>query len=232
MCGIAGVLHGPGSARPMIEALTHRGPNGVRVEDHEGLSFAHARLSIIDLEGGWQPLHAAGSTVIGNGEVYNYLELTAAFDLKDTLATGSDFEPLLHLYAKEGPAAFQRLRGMYALCLVGGDGRTWLARDPFGIKPLYVLEKDGAVLFASEPRAFLEAGLLAPEMETEAAAELLAFNYTLSPIFQGVHRLEPGEIAEVVEGRLVRQGRRRLVSSPVHGGGGPAKPVEGASGRH
>ncbi|HPA38744.1 MAG TPA: asparagine synthase (glutamine-hydrolyzing) [Phenylobacterium sp.] len=216
MCGIAGVLHGPGSARPMIEALTHRGPNGVRVEDHEGLSFAHARLSIIDLEGGWQPLHAAGSTVIGNGEVYNYVELAATFGLKDVLATGSDFEPLLHLYEKEGPAAFQRLRGMYALCLVGGDGRTWLVRDPFGIKPLYVLEKDGAVLFASEPRAFLEAGLLAPEMEPEAAAELLAFNYTLSPIFRGVHRLEPGEIAEVVEGRLVRQGRRRLISEPGH----------------
>ena len=229
MCGIAGVLHGPGSARPMIEALTHRGPNGVRVEDHAGLSFAHARLSIIDLEGGWQPLHAAGSTVIGNGEVYNYIELAAEFGLKDVLATGSDFEPLLHLYEKEGPAAFQRLRGMYALCLVGGDGRTWLVRDPFGIKPLYVLEKDGAVLFASEPRAFLDAGLLKPEMETEAAAELLAFNYTLSPAFKGLHRLEPGEIAEVVEGKLVRHGRRRLVSSPAHGGGGPAKPVEGAT---
>ncbi len=90
MCGIAGVLHGPGSARPMIEALTHRGPNGVRVEDHEGLSFAHARLSIIDLEGGWQPLHAAGSTVIGNGEVYNYVELAATFGLKDVLAARVD----------------------------------------------------------------------------------------------------------------------------------------------
>ncbi|WP_304166585.1 asparagine synthase (glutamine-hydrolyzing), partial [Phenylobacterium aquaticum] len=214
MCGIAGVLHGAGSARPLIEALTHRGPNGIRVEDHEGSSFAHARLSIIDLEGGWQPLHAGGSTVIGNGEIYNYVELTAEFGLKDQLATGSDFEPLVHLYNREGPAAFQRLRGMYALCLVGADGRTWLVRDPFGIKPLYVLEHEGAVLFASEPRAFLEAGLLQAQLNPDAVAELLAFNYTLGdhPIFKGLRRLAPGEIVEVVEGRIVSHGRRRLIS--------------------
>ncbi|MCI3131611.1 asparagine synthase (glutamine-hydrolyzing) [Phenylobacterium aquaticum] len=232
MCGIAGVLHGAGSARPLIEALTHRGPNGIRVEDHAGSSFAHARLSIIDLEGGWQPLHVGGSTVIGNGEIYNYVELTAQFELKDQLATGSDFEPLLHLYNREGPAAFQRLRGMYALCLVGADGRTWLVRDPFGIKPLYVLEHEGAVLFASEPRAFLEAGLLKPAVNSDAAAELLAFNYTLGedPIFQGLRRLAPGEIVEVVEGRLVSHGRRSAISSPAPRGRGTARSgVEGAA---
>jgi asparagine synthase (glutamine-hydrolysing) len=220
MCGIAGVLHGAGSARPLIEALTHRGPNGIRVEDHAGSSFAHARLSIIDLEGGWQPLHVGGSTVIGNGEIYNYVELTAQFDLKGQLATGSDFEPLLHLYNREGPAAFQRLRGMYALCLVGADGRTWLVRDPFGIKPLYVLEHEGAVMFASEPRAFLEAGLLTAAVNAEAAAELLAFNYTLGdhPIFKGLRRLAPGEIVEVVEGKVVSHGRRQVL---------PLKPARG-----
>ena len=107
----AGVLHGPGSARPLIETLTHRGPDGVRVEQARDASLAHARLSIIDLEGGWQPLHAAGSTVIGNGEVYNYIELAEEFGLKDHLSTGSDFEPLLHIYAQEGPAAFDLQRG-------------------------------------------------------------------------------------------------------------------------
>ena len=135
MCGIAGLIGGATAAdvRPMIEALAHRGPDGVRVEAvGDGAMLAHARLSIIDLTGGWQPLHAAGSTVIGNGEIYNYVELAEAFGLKDKLATGSDFEPLLHLYAQEGPAAFERLRGMYAFCLVGNDGRTWLVRDRFG----------------------------------------------------------------------------------------------------
>jgi asparagine synthase (glutamine-hydrolysing) len=197
----------------MIEALTHRGPNGVFVEEAEGRSLAHARLSIIDLEGGWQPLHAAGCTVIGNGEIYNYVELAQEFGLAGQLATGSDFEPLLHIYAKEGPAAFQRLRGMYAFCLIGADGRTWLVRDPFGIKPLYVLEHEGSVAFASEPRAFLAAGLIAPELSEDRARELLAFNYTLTgeTIFKGLRRLEPGEIVEVVNGKLVPYGVRGAV---------------------
>src|ERR1700753_2052227 len=101
MCGIAGVLGPgvqPGAVKAMIESLKHRGPNGIRVEDGEGFSLGHARLSIIDLEGGWQPLHAAGSTVIGNGEIYNYVELTRDFALADKLATGSDVAALFSLY--------------------------------------------------------------------------------------------------------------------------------------
>ena len=187
MCGIAGVLGSTESAGPLIAALAHRGPNGIRIENGPDWSLGHARLSIIDLEGGWQPLHAAGSTVIGNGEIYNYVELTQEFQLKPRLATGSDFEPLLHLYAAEGAEAFTRLRGMYAFCLIGGDGRTWLARDPFGIKPLYLQGER----FASEPRA-LERGPL----RVEKAQQLLALNYTLGEdtIFGGVTRLAPGEV--------------------------------------
>ncbi|WP_309643485.1 asparagine synthase (glutamine-hydrolyzing) [Phenylobacterium sp.] len=217
MCGIAGVIGPGGSARPLIEAITHRGPNGVFVEDSPGLSLAHARLSIIDLEGGWQPLHGAGSTVIGNGEIYNYVELADEFGLRDRLATGSDFEPLLHLYAQEGPAAFERLRGMYAFCMIGNDGRVWLVRDPFGIKPLYLLEHEGSVAFASEPRAFLAAGLIGAELSEDRARELLAFNYTLGEetIFTGLRRLAPGEIVEVVDGRITPRGRRIAVTRGI-----------------
>ncbi|HVI32660.1 asparagine synthase (glutamine-hydrolyzing) [Phenylobacterium sp.] len=205
MCGIAGELGRGTSAEAMIGALTHRGPDGVRVSQVPGATLAHARLSIIDLEGGWQPLSAAGSTVIGNGEIYNYVELARDYQLAGKLGTGSDFEPLLHIYAQEGPAAFDRLRGMYALCLIGNDGRAWLARDPFGIKPLYLLEHDGGLAFASEPRAFVAAGLLAPELDEDAARELLAFNYTLgeATIFKGLRRLAPGEVLEVTDGRIV-----------------------------
>jgi asparagine synthase (glutamine-hydrolysing) len=188
MCGIAGVLGGTESAGPLIAALAHRGPNGIRIEDGPGWSVGHARLSIIDLEGGWQPLHAAGSTVIGNGEIYNYVELTRDFQLEARLNTGSDFEPLLHLYGQEGEAAFRRLRGMYAFCLMGKDGATWLARDPFGIKPLY-LQGDK---FASEPRALTRGAL-----QIDKAQQLLALNYTLGEqtIFDGVKRLAPGAVA-------------------------------------
>jgi asparagine synthase (glutamine-hydrolysing) len=213
MCGIAGIIGPGGDARPLIEPLKHRGPDGIRTEDAPGWSLAHARLSIIDLEGGWQPLHGGGATVIGNGEIYNYRELARDFQLSAKLATGSDFEPLLHLYAQEGPAAFDRLRGMYAFCLIGADGRVWLVRDPFGIKPLYVMEHEGAVAFASEPRAFLAAGLIGRELSEARARELLAFNYTLSDetIFPGLRRLAPGEVAEVVDGKIVSHGRRVAV---------------------
>ncbi|WP_372784443.1 asparagine synthase (glutamine-hydrolyzing) [Phenylobacterium sp.] len=211
MCGIAGQLSGTDQRVPqMIAALTHRGPDGVRVEERAGAALAHARLSIIDLEGGWQPLHAAGSTVIGNGEIYNYVELARDHALEGALATGSDFEPLLHIYAREGPKAFEHLRGMYALCLIGGDGRTWLARDPFGIKPLYIMEHGGGLAFASEPRAFLKAGLMQTVLDDEAARELLAFNYTLGArtLFQGLRRLAPGEVCEVRDGRIVSNWRQ------------------------
>ena len=210
MCGIAGVIGeaDEAEARTLIQPLAHRGPDGTRVEALAHAALAHARLSIIDLEHGWQPLHAAGSTVVGNGEIYNYLELIDQFQLKGRLATGSDFEPLLHIYAQEGEAAFDRLRGMYAFCLVGCDGRTWLVRDRFGIKPLYLRHDQGRILFASEPRSLL-AGRGPPRLETEAVEDLLSLNYTLSgreetspTIFQGVSRLAPGAALLASGGRL------------------------------
>ena len=208
MCGIAGILGGDqgeaakAEAYEMIGAIAHRGPNGIRVEQVAGATLAHARLSIIDLEGGWQPLHAAGSTIIGNGEIYNYIELTEQFGLKDKLSTGSDFEPLLHLYAMEGEKAFGRLRGMYAFCLIGCDGRTWLVRDPFGIKPLYITHLvDGGLAFASEPRANWGSGL--GVIGNMAADELLALNYLVDTESVGVAKVQPGEVREIVDGEAV-----------------------------
>jgi asparagine synthase (glutamine-hydrolysing) len=131
---------------------------------------------------------------------------------------------------------------MYALCLIGADGRTWLARDPFGIKPLYLLEHDGGLAFASEPRAFFAAGLARPQMNPDAGRELLGFSYTVgqSSIFQGVRRLAPGEVLEVRDGRVVGGWRRRALapnapsvsfadSSPARGGASvrPDPPPEG-----
>jgi asparagine synthase (glutamine-hydrolysing) len=217
MCGIAGLVDVEGSAAEMIAALAHRGPDGVRVEDAPGRSLAHARLSIIDLQGGWQPLLAAGSTVVGNGEIYNYIELAAEFGLGDRLATGSDFEPLLHLYAEEGPAAFGRLRGMYAFCLAGADGRVWLVRDPFGIKPLYVAEHAGGIAFASEPRAFIAAGIVKPALSEPQGRELIDLNYTLgeATTLLGVRRIPPGAVMEIKDGRLFEHGRRAPLPAPA-----------------
>ncbi|MGZ3370477.1 MAG: asparagine synthase (glutamine-hydrolyzing) [Caulobacteraceae bacterium] len=207
------------TAREMIDTLAHRGPDGVRVEtvetDRVKGALAHARLSIIDLEGGWQPLHAAGCTVIGNGEIYNYQELAEEFGLKDKLKTGSDFEPLLHLYAQQGEKAFDKLRGMYAFCLIGHDGRVWLVRDPFGIKPLYWRQAEGMLQFASEPRALLRE-MKAVQVEPEPIQELLAFNYSLgrNTVFRGVRRLKPGEVAEVIYGRPAPKRVRSPLQKP------------------
>jgi len=205
MCGIAGIIGEATGAQALIDAIAHRGPNGIRVEESECYSLAHARLSIIDLEGGWQPLHAAGSTIIGNGEIYNYVELAEEYQLKSKLSTGSDFEPLLHIYAQEGEAAFDRLRGMYAFCLIGCDGRTWLVRDPFGIKPLYIHARNGAVAFSSEPRSFGNARVV-PAISNQVAA----LHYTLEneTAWPGVIRLEPGEIIEIVNGEVKRHRTR------------------------
>lgn len=227
MCGIAGILgvtdpvQAEKDVRAMIERIAHRGPNGIRVESGPGWCVAHARLSIIDLEGGWQPLHAAGSTIIGNGEIYNYLELAEEFQLKGKLATGSDFEPLLHLYAQEGEKAFERLRGMYAFCLIGCDGRTWLVRDGFGIKPLSIRRDGESIAFASEPRALLPG--LKPLPQPEAIEELLSLGYVLPgnirPLtaYRGVETVEPGERAQVLDGdrEEAMLGWRRSPAKPL-----------------
>jgi asparagine synthase (glutamine-hydrolysing) len=226
MCGIAGEIGevAAGETEAMIATLAHRGPDGIRTETivRPGqviplATLAHARLSIIDLEGGWQPLHAAGCTVIGNGEIYNYKELIDQFALKDVLKTGSDFEPLLHIYAREGEKAFDRLRGMYAFCLIGQDGRVWLARDPFGIKPLYYKQTGGKLAFASEPRALL--GSKKIEIETEPLDDLLALNYAVGrqTPFKGVRRVKPGEVAEVIYGRLAPRRIRPALPPPAPG---------------
>ena len=224
MCGIAGIIGEATGAQRLIDAIAHRGPNGIRVEESETYSLAHARLSIIDLEGGWQPLHAAGSTIIGNGEIYNYVELTEEFQLGPKLNTGSDFEPLLHIYAQEGEKAFDRLRGMYAFCLIGGDGRTWLVRDPFGIKPLYIHARDGAVAFSSEPRSFGRARVV-PAISNQVAA----LHYTLEneTAWPGVIRLEPGEIIEIVDGKLKRHRTRTSLPSPSPSPPSPPSPTRG-----
>ncbi len=199
MCGIAGVLgaDAPEMAGRMIAAIAHRGPNGLRVESGHDWAFAHARLSIIDLAGGWQPMHATGATVIGNGELYNYLELIERHDLAGRLATGSDFEPFLRLYAALGEPALDEVRGMYGLCIRREDGAIALARDPFGIKPLYIRTLGAQTLFASEPRALFAADGARPRVNVARAEELLALNYTVGcdTILDGATRLAPGELA-------------------------------------
>ncbi|MBR7743406.1 asparagine synthase (glutamine-hydrolyzing) [Phycicoccus sp. BSK3Z-2] len=165
MCGIA-VVHDarPEAAAPdaaatgavMLDALTHRGPDG-RGERQVGATWlGHTRLAIVDLDGGAQPMTSDdGWWVVANGEVYNHEELRA--DLAGDgrrLRTASDSEVLLHVVAAWGTAGVARLRGMVAGCVVGPAGDVVLVRDPLGIKPLYWARRGGRMLAASELRAF------------------------------------------------------------------------------
>ena len=139
----------------MLGRLVHRGP------DDDGSAtvgtnwMGHRRLSIVDVDGGRQPLvNDSGSLkLVGNGEIYNHEEIRETLP-GAKLLTLSDNEVLLHLFGQRGPAAFSELHGMYAFVIVGDDGRFVAARDPVGIKPLYWARRNGQIRFASEMRTF------------------------------------------------------------------------------
>ncbi|MBL8630252.1 MAG: asparagine synthetase B, partial [Rhodospirillaceae bacterium] len=171
MCGIAGVMMRGGQppSRDTLQALAlalrHRGPDGQAVHVHGATGLVHARLAIVDLLGGAQPLISAdGVALIANAEIYNDLDLRR--EMHDvSFATGSDCESPLHLYRKVGDVFAERLRGMYAIAISdSAQRRLILARDPFGIKPLYYAETPDGVCFASEPQALIAAGLVVPRV--------------------------------------------------------------------
>lgn len=151
MCGIAGALRRqePTEIGRMLSKLHHRGPDGQGIKHLPGGTLGHTRLAIIDVEGGHQPMGSDKTWIAFNGEIYNYRALAAEY-LKDvTLHTHSDTEVIVQLYRKLGADCVQLLDGMFALAILDGN-EFFLARDPLGIKPLYVGDRDGTLYFASE----------------------------------------------------------------------------------
>lgn len=141
----------------MLDRLTHRGPDGQGSRQMAGGWLGHARLAIVDLAGGGQPLLSADGCValVGDGEVYNHRRLRRELAAGGAqFATASDHETVLALLAAEGPTAFDRLWGMFAFAIAGSDGTFLAARDRFGITPLYWVHDDATTLFASELKAF------------------------------------------------------------------------------
>ncbi|MBY0330854.1 MAG: asparagine synthase (glutamine-hydrolyzing) [Acetobacteraceae bacterium] len=222
MCGIAGLALRKGEAPSgavldaLTRALAHRGPDGGGHHVAGSVALAHTRLAIIDLAGGDQPLFAGAAALVGNGEVYNYLELRGVHRLACT--TGSDCEPPLHLFRRDGLGFAAALRGMYALALHDrGTRQVVLARDRFGIKPLYLAEVPGGIAFASEPQALVAAGLVAPRVRADARAELLQSQFTTgaATIFEGISRVLPGETVLIADGAIAE--RRRIAALPEGG---------------
>jgi asparagine synthase (glutamine-hydrolysing) len=217
MCGIAGMMTTNGEPPPvavlqaMEATLLHRGPDGNGHYRSADVGFAQTRLAIIDLATGDQPLYEpGGAALMANGEIYNYIELRQEL-AGIPFATQCDCEMPLHLYRRHGLDFAKKLRGMYALALHDpAAGRLVLARDPFGIKPLYYVETPGGVAFASEPESLIAGGIVDPVLQPQARNELLQLQFTTGrdTIFAGVKRVLPGETVVIAKGRIVE--RRRI----------------------
>lgn len=210
MCGLAGILLQDGKPDKAVidalaNALAHRGPDGSGAFASQDIEVIHTRLSIIDLETGDQPIQDKhGAVIVANGEIYNYLELREALG-EQNFQTKSDCEPPLLLYELEGTAFTQSLRGMYGIAIVDPHNQhIHLARDPYGIKPLYYTEFEGGIAFASEAAALLDAGLAPRNLNTGKRQELLQLQFTtgVETIFENIKRVAPGETLTLKSGRI------------------------------
>lgn len=233
MCGIAGLAlsdDAPAPADATLQALAaamhHRGPDGHGDVRRGNTALVHTRLSIVDLAHGDQPLYRGGRVLVANGEIYNDLATRAALpDVR--FATGSDCEPPLYLHERAGDGFAEDLRGMYAIALQNdADGSLTLARDPFGIKPLYLARIAGGLAFASEPAALIKAGLVAPRVNAQARTELLQTQFSLGAqtMFDGITRLPPGGTLRIHAGAIVHTAQRAALPE-----GGPETIGEAAA---
>ncbi len=197
----------------LAAALHHRGPDGHAVHVKDATGLVHTRLAIVDLAGGAQPLIAEdGVALIANAEIYNDLDLRKQMR-NAKFATGSDCESPLHLYRKVGENFATELRGMYAIAIYDPTKQQLvLARDPFGIKPLYFAQTKEGFCFASEPQALVAAGLIECDVNPGAVDELLALQFSSKPetAFQGIQRVAPGETLVIKGGEIIH---RHLISA-------------------
>ena len=227
LCGTAGFVS-ERQLEKMSSVIAHRGPDDTGVKilqrgETPWIGLAHRRLSIIDLSpAGHQPMsNEDGSVwVVYNGEIFNFLELRSRLERGHHFRSRTDTEVLIHLYEDRGIDFLNDLNGMFALALWDQkEDHLLLARDPFGIKPLYYMPLPGGRLaFASEIKSFLAGGLLNPEVDPESLHYYLNFLWVPGPktLFKGVFKLEPGHFLLWKEGEFqIRQyWESRPTSSP------------------
>ena len=202
MCGIAGYVSEnkiePAVLKAMTERIAHRGPDGEGFFVDDKCGLGHRRLAIIDLKTGDQPIYNEDKTVVVvfNGEIYNFQTLRQELEEKGhRFQTQTDTEVLVHGYEEWGGALTEKLRGMYAFAIWDTVKESlFLARDKWGIKPLYYYQTDHSLLFASEIKAFLDHPDFQKQLNEEILAAYLCFNSvpTEETLFKNVFRLEPG----------------------------------------
>jgi asparagine synthase (glutamine-hydrolysing) len=205
MCGIVGFAHRDRQYKiprhlisAMCDAIRHRGPDDEGIFVANNVAIGMRRLSIIDLAGGHQPIfnETGQLAIVFNGEIYNYRQLRGPLiERGHVFTTNSDTETILHLFEEEGPACVQKLRGMFTFAIYDGrDGSLFVARDRFGIKPLYVTEGPKGIGIASELKSLLAVGLTNRQLDWEALDTYFELGYIPAPAspFRDVRKLEPG----------------------------------------
>src|SRR3954469_3075155 len=207
MCGICGIVIPDSSSRSIDEGaftrlrdtISHRGPDGFGVFVEPGVALGHRRLSIVDVSHGAQPMSSADDSLvlIYNGEVFNHPTLMAALQQDGVqYRTHCDTETVLHIFERRGEAAPEELRGMFAYAVWDRRTRTLtLARDRFGVKPLYyALLEDGTLVFGSEMKAILASGMVRAALREDALPDYLANHATSGEgtLLAGIKRLLPG----------------------------------------
>jgi asparagine synthase (glutamine-hydrolysing) len=204
LCGIAGIVNADHDRdavmQRMLDALRHRGPDGAGIYHGEHATLGHRRLSIIDLEGGQQPLRNADRTIwlVCNGEIYNYRELRRRCELDGyRFLTHSDCEVIIALYERHGDRLLDHLRGMFAFVLWDVKRRRLLAaRDHLGQKPFYYSYDEHGFACSSEIKALLARNGRRPQLNLAALDQYLALRLIDAPLsmYEGIHKLPPGHL--------------------------------------
>lgn len=212
MCGIAGFINNSQNKKTIIKAMTdkiiHRGPDAEGFYVDNDIALGHRRLSIIDLSKGDQPIYNEDKSVvvIFNGEIYNYLEIKAELEKKGhKFKTKCDTEVLVHGYEEWKENMPKKLRGMFAFAIYDIKNKTlFLARDNFGIKPLYYYENNNTFMFASEIKSFLVHPDFKKELNKDLIAPYLSFSFTPTKetLFKGVYRVDPGTCMTIKNGKV------------------------------
>ena len=212
MCGICGIIgtkeNREETVKAMLNAIRHRGPDGQKIRLLPDACLGFCRLSIIDLEGGMQPMtnEDGSKTLVFNGEIYNYQKLREELAGKGhVFTTRSDSETILHGFEEYGEKVTDHLRGMFAFAIWDeAKKELFAARDFFGIKPFFYTVKDGQLLFASEIKALLQYPGMERRLNREALEQYLSFQYAVTEetFFQGIYRLPAGHLLTFKDGKV------------------------------
>ena len=225
MCGICGMVGYHGEREQvihrMMEAIRHRGPDGEGTYFDDTAALGFRRLAIIDLQTGDQPMFNENREVVlvFNGEIYNYKELREELSEKGhCFANRSDSESLIHAYEEYGVDMLHRLRGMFGFAIWDRrENRLFLARDPFGIKPVYYYHApDGTLVFGSEIKSILEFPGYRREVNEEALDAYLTFQHSAleETFFKGIHKLLPGHYLIWEDGKIKTEAYEVLCLKP------------------